>query len=226
MVALRASAVAGAGSQRTTHHAVQVSRARTYDVTGVVPVPLGVTGNTPDSGSGESWFEPRRGNQSRSEVLRLFDCPSGLFAACCASRSSPGGATWKGRSGLPAALPVQLIPLGRRGSSASQRSPRVKLSGSNLTWLYIDRAHQLVRGYRRSRPCRCGVRKLGPGAPNPCRSGRPQCTSPAALGRGGRDLRWFAESLRTTVHVPVGTYRSSKSARRPTQERSLRPRLT
>ena len=27
------------------------------------------------SGSGESWFEPRRGNQSRSEVLRLFDCP-------------------------------------------------------------------------------------------------------------------------------------------------------
>ena len=25
-------------------------------------MPLGVTGNTPDSGSGESWFEPRRGN--------------------------------------------------------------------------------------------------------------------------------------------------------------------
>ena len=25
-------------------------------------LPLGVTGNTPDSGSGESWFEPRRGN--------------------------------------------------------------------------------------------------------------------------------------------------------------------
>jgi hypothetical protein len=25
-------------------------------------VPLGVTGNTPDSGSGESWFDPRRGN--------------------------------------------------------------------------------------------------------------------------------------------------------------------
>ena len=45
-------------------------------------LPLGVTGNTPDSGSGESWFEPRRGNQSRSEVLRLFDCPSGLFAPC------------------------------------------------------------------------------------------------------------------------------------------------
>jgi len=27
-----------------------------------VSVPLGVIGNTPDSGSGESWFEPRRGN--------------------------------------------------------------------------------------------------------------------------------------------------------------------
>ena len=25
-------------------------------------LPLGVTGNTPDSGSGESWFDPRRGN--------------------------------------------------------------------------------------------------------------------------------------------------------------------
>ena len=28
-------------------------------------LPLGVTGNTPDSGSGESWFEPRRGNSKR-----------------------------------------------------------------------------------------------------------------------------------------------------------------
>ena len=28
-----------------------------------VAVPLGVIGNTPDSGSGESWFEPRRGNR-------------------------------------------------------------------------------------------------------------------------------------------------------------------
>src|SRR5262245_41865052 len=27
-------------------------------------LPLGVTGNTPDSGSGESWFDPRRGNSS------------------------------------------------------------------------------------------------------------------------------------------------------------------
>ena len=27
-------------------------------------LPLGVIGNTPDSGSGESWFEPRRGNRT------------------------------------------------------------------------------------------------------------------------------------------------------------------
>jgi hypothetical protein len=29
-------------------------------------LPLGVTGNTSDSGSEESWFEPRRGNLERS----------------------------------------------------------------------------------------------------------------------------------------------------------------
>ena len=29
---------------------------------GADKLPLGVTGNTPDSGSGESWFDPRRGN--------------------------------------------------------------------------------------------------------------------------------------------------------------------
>src|SRR5438445_12190934 len=34
-----------------------------------VPLPLGVTGNTPDSGSGESWFEPRRGNSKRDATL-------------------------------------------------------------------------------------------------------------------------------------------------------------
>ena len=31
-------------------------------------LPLGVTGNTPDSGSGESWFEPRRGNEARQRL--------------------------------------------------------------------------------------------------------------------------------------------------------------
>ena len=33
-------------------------------------VPLGVTGNTSDSGSEESWFEPRRGNSARFHLLR------------------------------------------------------------------------------------------------------------------------------------------------------------
>ena len=33
-------------------------------------LPLGVTGNTPDSGSGESWFEPRRGNLKLCNDIR------------------------------------------------------------------------------------------------------------------------------------------------------------
>ena len=32
-------------------------------------LPLGVTGNTPDSGSGESWFDPRRGNSQRDATM-------------------------------------------------------------------------------------------------------------------------------------------------------------
>src|SRR5437660_2546359 len=35
----------------------------------LVSVPLGVIGNTPDSGSGESWFEPRRGNSKRDATM-------------------------------------------------------------------------------------------------------------------------------------------------------------
>src|SRR2546426_7830684 len=35
-------------------------------------LPLGVIGNTPDSGSGESWFDPRRGNSRRdAEFIRV-----------------------------------------------------------------------------------------------------------------------------------------------------------
>src|SRR2546425_1156734 len=43
-------------------------------------LPLGVTGNTPDSGSGESWFDPRRGN-SKAARLRpaAVSLPSGSF---------------------------------------------------------------------------------------------------------------------------------------------------
>ena len=49
---------------------------RTQEVRGSSPLsstallPLGVTGNTPDSGSGESWFEPRRGNSKPDSAIR------------------------------------------------------------------------------------------------------------------------------------------------------------
>src|SRR3954470_23560317 len=46
-------------------------------------LPLGVTGNTPDSGSGESWFEPRRGNTA-AESAAVF-----LFVGSGLARSSP-----------------------------------------------------------------------------------------------------------------------------------------
>jgi hypothetical protein len=40
-----------------------------------------------DSGSGESWFDPRRGNCKRDERLPLVALPvSGLFARRCLSR--------------------------------------------------------------------------------------------------------------------------------------------
>ena len=61
----------------------------------VKKLPLGVTGNTPDSGSGESWFEPRRGNlkAARPRPAAFFVAPSALLAPRCASATSPGGAT-------------------------------------------------------------------------------------------------------------------------------------
>jgi hypothetical protein len=44
-------------------------------------VPLGVTGNTPDSGSGESWFDPRRGNSVNAHPASSYD------VACFAFRN-------------------------------------------------------------------------------------------------------------------------------------------
>ena len=38
-------------------------------------LPLGVTGNTPDSGSGESWFEPRRGNSGGGRKAAALSLP-------------------------------------------------------------------------------------------------------------------------------------------------------
>ena len=50
---------------------------RTAEVRGSIPLrstslPLGVTGNTSDSGSEESWFEPRRGNSKRGHRLTVI----------------------------------------------------------------------------------------------------------------------------------------------------------
>ncbi len=44
-------------------------------------LPLGVTGNTPDSGSGESWFEPRRGNLKRDATMSRVALP--VFSPEC-----------------------------------------------------------------------------------------------------------------------------------------------
>ena len=68
---------------------------RNEEVRGSIPLssikklPLGVTGNTPDSGSGESWFEPRRGNGR---------CKStGLFLWGSAFGCEPRRANWSPR---------------------------------------------------------------------------------------------------------------------------------
>src|SRR6266545_2638027 len=60
----------------------------------VVTVPLGVTGNTPDSGSGESWFDPRRGNSKRDArikrvALHVFLGPTSVLQAF-APKAPPG----------------------------------------------------------------------------------------------------------------------------------------
>ena len=51
-------------------------------------MPLGVTGNTPDSGSGESWFDPRRGNlvtecPATSSVVGHFVVQTPCCELCC-----------------------------------------------------------------------------------------------------------------------------------------------
>src|SRR6266487_3236559 len=58
----------------------------TRQPTPVVTLPLGVIGNTPDSGSGESWFDPRRGNSKRDAhmmrvALRPLPTPCSSSAA-------------------------------------------------------------------------------------------------------------------------------------------------
>src|ERR1043165_3556678 len=52
-------------------------------------LPLGVTGNTPDSGSGESWFDPRRGNAKGRESGPFALPLLGSFALLALRRRSP-----------------------------------------------------------------------------------------------------------------------------------------
>ncbi len=58
-------------------------------------MPRGVTGNTSDSGSEESWFEPRRGNGGGEQTLAALHFPADCAAALASARafrSNPGGA--------------------------------------------------------------------------------------------------------------------------------------
>jgi hypothetical protein len=85
-------------------------------------MPLGVIGNTPDSGSGESWFEPRRGNWKERgrgrcaaadpfgrEVEPLERWPSGLRRRPAKAFGSKGS---RGFESLPLRS-VQGHPTGR-----------------------------------------------------------------------------------------------------------------
>src|SRR3954452_17378264 len=66
-------------------------------------LPLGVTGNTPDSGSGESWFDPRRGNLQGPARQRRAARQTGL-------RSVSGVLCYNGGvMGLIATLVIGLI---------------------------------------------------------------------------------------------------------------------
>src|SRR5690348_5719643 len=49
---------------------IRLSFARRRLGTAEIVMPLGVTGNTPASGAGESWFDPRRGNCNARIGLR------------------------------------------------------------------------------------------------------------------------------------------------------------
>jgi hypothetical protein len=59
-------------------------------------VPLGVTGNTSDSGSEESWFEPRRGNWERRSRARHGAEEATEFAAPQLRFTLLRCSTWRG----------------------------------------------------------------------------------------------------------------------------------
>src|SRR2546427_3264923 len=88
----------GQGSSFRAHGAVaQLGERldRTQEVRGSSPLssiqelPLGVIGNTPDSGSGESWFEPRRGNSKRDARLSRVALPHFSLRVIVSARVPP-----------------------------------------------------------------------------------------------------------------------------------------
>src|SRR5215208_4904639 len=89
-------------------------------------LPLGVTGNTPDSGSGESWFDPRRGNSNGSLAAAVFCCPSWRS-------SSPHPRLGSTQEGIPSAalrLPFFVAPPGDLPSGFALRTKEESRSQS------------------------------------------------------------------------------------------------
>ena len=80
-------------------------------------LPLGVTGNTPDSGSGESWFDPRRGNLHGAARRK----PAAFFVAPPASR---GARTYGTPSSRCRSLQQSRLTCGFRAATA-RRVPQV-----------------------------------------------------------------------------------------------------
>jgi hypothetical protein len=89
-------------------------------------MPLGVTGNTSDSGSEESWFEPRRGNSA----VRRGDSPSGEVAKWLRQRfAKPSGP--KGSRGFES----HPLRAGRRREPHRRSSAPPDRSGQVSEWL-------------------------------------------------------------------------------------------
>ena len=103
---------------------------RTQEVRGSSPlssiqlnaVPLGVTGNTPDSGSGESWFEPRRGNRKAANWAAFHLSLRSL----CRLLALPGGPDRV--PGAPSGLPYQLSRKAATGFTCVARNAGRKLA--------------------------------------------------------------------------------------------------
>jgi hypothetical protein len=102
---------------------------RTAEVRGSIPLssiekklPLGVTGNTPDSGSGESWFEPRRGNGRCNSTGRFLFGARPSWGLC---RKRVGSARRRDHwiSVASGHRPLRAL-IGSRGASSPSGLPR------------------------------------------------------------------------------------------------------